>query len=211
MNYTELYNAIIAYSENSNTSFTNNIPNFVRLAEKRIYNAVQLPLFRYNAQSSTVADSKYLQAPSDMLSVFSMAVVDSSNNYQYLINKDVSFIREAYPSATYSATPKYYALFDDNTFLLGPTPDAVYTVELHYYYYPESIVDASTSWLGDKYDQVLLYGSLIEANIFMKGEADMNEAYVKQYEFGMSQLKQLGDAKDRMDVYRSGQLRLPVT
>ena len=149
--------------------------------------------------------------PSDWLATYSLAVVDGSGDYQFLLNKDVNFIRQSYPSASSTGLPQYYAIWDDNTMLLGPTPDAAYTLELHYYYYPPSIVNAGTSWVGDNFENVLLYGSLREAYTYLKGEADIIAEYDKKYMEGMAQLKRLGDGMERQDAYRSGQVRIPVT
>lgn len=144
------------------------------------------------------------------MSTFSLAVVDTDGNYEYLLDKDVNFIRQAYPKATDTGLPKYYAIFDGNSFLLGPTPDANYTAELHYYYYPESIVTATNTWLGDNFDSVLLYGTILEAHTFMKGEADVTAEYQKRYDIALTLLKELGDGKNRRDAYRSGQMRIPL-
>jgi hypothetical protein len=192
---------------------------FITQAEKRIYNAVQIPSLRKNVTGSTTASNKYLQCPTDFLSTFSLAAIDPTTGaYTFLLNKDVNFIREAYPKPTSTGAPKYYAIFgprSDNetelTFILGPTPDAVYSTELHYFYYPESIVTASNTWLSDNYDPVLLYGALIEAYTFMKGESDMLALYNTKFSEAITQLKRLGDGLERQDAYRSGQARVPVT
>ena len=225
MNYTELSAAIQEYTQNYETDFVANIPVFVEQAEQRIYNTVQFPSIRKNVTGYTTTGNKYLSCPTDFLAVYSMAVV-SGDDYTYLLNKDVNFIREAYPSvnAAYRGLPKYYALFgpattntnpavitNELTFLLGPTPDTSYTVELHYYYYPESIVTANTSWLGDNFDSVLLYGSLMEAYTFMKGEPDMITLYTQRYQEALALAKRLGDGMERGDAYRDGQIKLPVT
>lgn len=220
MNYTELSNALIAYTENQDPSFATQIPVFVQQAEQRIYNSVQLANLRKNVTGFTTTNNKYLQCPSDFLSTYSMAVVNASGDYTYLQNKDVNFIRQVYPSGTYSALPKYYALFgprsdneDEMSFILGPTPNASYVVELHYYYYPESITVAANgrTWLGDNFDSVLLYGSLVEAYTYMKGESDMMALYNQKYMEALALLKNLGDGKQRGDAYRDGQVKLPVT
>jgi len=224
MNYTELTAAICDYTQNFDTDFVDNIPVFVEQAEQRIYNTVQFPSIRKNVTGATVASNKYLSAPIDFLATYSIAVIDATGAYEYLLNKDVNFIRQAYPQPTDTAIPKYYALFGPTTtnsgspaitnelsFILGPTPDAVYAVELHYYYYPESIVTASTTWLGDNFDSVLLYGSLVEANTFMKGEADMTALYNGKYNEALALAKRLGDGMERQDAYRSGQYRQAVT
>lgn len=208
MNYTELVTEIQSYVEN--TFVTADINTFIEQAEQRIYNTVQLPALRKNVTGTLTLGNKYLGIPSDWLSTFSLAVVDGSGNYEYLLNKDVNFIRQAYPSPSDTGIPKYYAIFDDSAFILGPTPDNGYSTELHYYYYPESIVTASTTWLGDNFDSVLLYGALLEAYTYMKGEADVIAEYQKRYDEALALLKQLGDGKNRQDTYRSGQVRVPV-
>ena len=221
MNYTQLTAAICDYTQNFETDFIANIPVFVKQAEQRIYNTVQFPSIRKNVTGSVTSANKYLSCPSDFLSVYSMAVIDASGNYEYLLNKDVNFIRQAYPNPTTdTGIPKYYALFgptvsgatisDELSFLLGPTPDAAYSVELHYYYYPESISVAADgqTWLGDNFDTVLLYGSLVEAYTFMKGEQDMMALYEGKYKEALSQAARLGDGLERSDAYRSGQFRL---
>ena len=218
MNYTELSNAIQAYAENTEANFVAEIPTFVQQAEQRIYNSVQFPTLRKNVTGNTTGNNKYLACPSDFLSVYSMAVVDGTGAYEYLLNKDVNFIRQAYPIPTDTGLPRYYAIFgpqssnlDELTFILGPTPDATYTVELHYYYYPESIVTAQTSWLGDNFDTVLLYASLVEAYTYMKGESDMMQLYNQKYMEALALAKRLGDGLERQDAYRSGQYRQKVT
>ena len=219
MNYAQLTAAIIAYTENQDTSFAAEIPVFVKQAEQRIYNTVQLANLRKNVTGNLTANNKYLQCPSDFLSTYSLAVVDGTGAYTYLQNKDVNFIRQVYPTPTYTALPKYYAIFgprsdneDELTFIVGPTPNAAYTVELHYYYYPESITEAANgqTWLGDNFDSALLYGSLIEAYTYMKGEADMMALYNQKYLEAVALLKNLGDAKQRGDAYRDGQVKLKV-
>ena len=218
MNYTQLTAAIKGYAENSFPdtvgSFTSadQIATFVKMAEQRIYNMVQLPALRKNVTGSMTSGNKYLACPSDWLATFSLAVINSANEYKYLLNKDVNFIRESYPDtdAAFYGQPEYYAQFDQNTFILGPTPDANYAAELHYFYYPTSIVDAGTSWLGDNFDSVLLYGSLLEAASFMKSDPDTISFYKQRYDEAMAELKQLGDGKNRQDAYRSGQFRVPV-
>lgn len=211
MNYAQLTSLIQEYCQSTETSFVANIPNFVQYAEERIYNTVQLPALRQNSTASTTLGNQYMALPSDWLSTYSLAVVDGSGDYQFLLNKDVNFIRQSYPSASSTGLPQYYAIWDDNTMLLGPTPDAAYTLELHYYYYPPSIVDAGTSWVGDNFENVLLYGTLREAYTYLKGEADIIADYDKKYMEGLSQLKRLGDGLERQDAYRSGQVRVPVT
>jgi len=208
MNYTQLVAEIKSYVENDFT--TDDINTFIKQAEQRIYNAVQLPAIRKNSTGTLTLGNKYLSTPTDWLATFSLAVIDGTGEFHYLLNKDVNFIRAAYPQPTDQGLPEYYAVFDQNTFVLGPTPDAAYSVELHYYYYPESIVTASTTWLGNNFDSTLLYGSLLEAYTFMKGEQDVLAQYQKRYDDAMGLLKMLGDGKDRQDAYRSGQVRYPV-
>jgi hypothetical protein len=210
MNYSELVTEIQSYVENEFA--TADINTFIEQAEQRIYNTVQLPAIRKNVTGSLTTGNKYLSVPTDWLATFSLAVVNSVGEYQYLLNKDVNFIRAAYPTTAVldRGLPEYYAIFDYNSFILGPTPDQNYTVELHYYYYPESIVTAGTTWLGDNFDSALLYGALLEAYTYMKGEPDVLEGYQKRYQEALALLKMLGDGKDRRDAYRSGQVRYPV-
>jgi hypothetical protein len=218
MNYTQLTSAIKGFAENDFPatvgSFTSpeQIARFVQLAEQSVFNTVQLPAFRKNMTGNMTSGNKYLATPSDWLATFSLAVINAANEYHYLLNKDVNFIRESYPDtdAAFYAKPEYYAIFDDNTFILGPTPDANYAVELHYFYYPTSIVTAGTTWLGDNFDSALLYGALLEAALFMKSDADTMTVYKSRYDDAMAELKQLGDGKNRQDAYRSGQVRYPV-
>ena len=210
MNYTQLVNEIESYTENQFQ--TDDINTFIQQAEQRIYNTVQLPALRKNVTGTLTIGNKYLATPSDWLSTFSLAVINANNEYLYLLNKDVNFIRQSFPDtdAAFYGEPEYYAVFDNNTFILGPTPDLAYSVELHYFYYPTSIVTAGTSWLGDNFSSALLYGSLLEAYTYMKGEQDVINQYQKRYDEAMILLKQLGDAKNRMDAYRDGQVRYPV-
>jgi hypothetical protein len=225
MNYAQLTAAICDYTQNFEQDFVANIPVFVQQAEQRIYNTVQFPSLRKNVTGTLTASNKYLSAPGDFLAVYSLAVVDATGAYEYLLNKDVNFIRQAYPTPTSTGLPKYYALFGPTTtnnpspvitnelsFILGPTPDAAYTVELHFYYYPESISVAASgqTWLGDNFDSVLLYGALVEAITFMKGEADMVQLYNTKYTEALALAKRLGDGMERQDAYRSGQYRQPV-
>ena len=217
MNYAALVAAVSSYTENTFPTVDMNL--FITQAEKRIYNSVQIPSLRKNVTGSTTASNKYLQCPTDFLSTFSLAAINPTTGaYTFLLNKDVNFIREAYPKPTSTGAPKFYAIFgprSDNeaelTFILGPTPDAVYSTELHYFYYPESIVTASNTWLSDNYDPALLYGALVEAYTNMKGEQDMIGLYDGKYKEALGQLKRLGDGLERQDAYRSGQARVPVT
>ena len=212
MNYSQLSTLIQDYCESTETSFVANIPTFVQLAEERIYNSVQIPAIRKNVTGTMTINFQYFSLPSDWLSTFSLAVFNPSNNeYTYLLNKDVNFIRASYPPPNSYGKPQYYAIWNNSSMILGPTPDLAYTAELHYYYYPPSIVRNSTSWLGDNFENVLLYGSLREAYTYLKGEADMMQYYDQKYQEAVAQLKRLGDGLDRQDAYRSGQVRVPVT
>lgn len=215
MNYTQLTQALQDYLETTETSFVSNIPTFVRQAEERIYRSVQIPELRKNATASTTAGNQYLARPTDFLSVFSLAVVDGDGNYSYLYDKDVNFIREAYPNPTVQGLPKYYAQFDgdqtgasEGNFILGPTPSAAYTVELHYYFDPPSIVDTGTSWLGDNAETALLYGALVEAYTYLKGDADMLALYTNRYTEAMAQLFGI-DIRSKRDDYRDGTMSVP--
>jgi len=215
MNYTELCINIQDVCENTFTA--EQLAMFTQQAEQKIYNAVQLANLRRNVTGNLTANNKYLSAPTDFLSVYSLAIVAANGDYKYLLNKDVNFIREAYPNQTDTGIPRHYAIFgprsdyeNELTFILGPTPDAAYTAELHYYYYPESIVTAGQTWLGDNFDSALLNGALVEAIRFMKGEDDLIKLYQSMYTDAMVLLKNLGDGKQRMDAYRDGQVRVQV-
>ena len=211
MNYTELVTAIQDYTQNEETSFVSNIPNFVGQAEERLNRSIMVPELRKNASASTANGDWYLARPEDFLSVFSLAVVDSSGDYSFLLDKDVNFIREAYPASSTSGLPQYYAQFDGDyggesgNFILGPTPDADYAVELHYYYDPPSIVSTGTSWYGDNAESALLYGSLIEAYTYMKGEADLIQQYTSRYSEAPGQLTGV-QIRSTTDEYRDGKL-----
>lgn len=181
-----------------------NLPTIVRQAEESIYNSVLLPALRRNVTGQLTQNNKYLTMPTDFLATYSLAVVDSAGVYVYLTNKDVSFIREAYPNPGSIGQPKYYALFDDNAFIVGPTPNEAYQAELHYYYYPPSIVDTGTSWVAENFEHVLFYGVMVKAYIFMKGEADVLAMYEKQYMEALAQLERLGRGLNRQDEFRSG-------
>lgn len=304
MNYTQLAASVLEYTQNYESDFVANVPVFVRQAEHRIYNTVQIPALRKNVTGTITANNKYLSAPYDYLATYSMAAIDSAGNYHFMLNKDVNFMREAYPNPTETGEPKYYALFgpqynslNELSFIMAPTPDINYGVELHYFYYPVSIVQnaiatfgaitggsgyvtgtynnvplsggqgtgvianltvsggnittvtlvepgsnyiagdiltvsnsylgglgvgfavtvgttsnsTGTSWLGDNYDPVLLYGTLMEAYTFMKGEADLIQLYNQKYMEALDQLKRLGDGLERGDAYRNGQARVKVT
>jgi hypothetical protein len=219
--YTELTAAIINYTQNSESTFVANIPLFVKQAEERIYNSVQIPALRKNVTGTTSNNNRYLSCPNDFLSVFSISALDqATGEFEFLLNKDVNFIRAAYPNPNETGFPKYYALYgptvvdgiitNELSFIIGPTPSGGYSLELNYYYYPESITTAQTSWLGDSYDPVLLYGSLREAYLFMKGEQDLITYYEKMYQDAIAQLNRLGTGLERGDAYRDGQAKIKV-
>ncbi len=219
MDYTTLVAVIKGYTENDfpttsgsgGLTTAQQVNTFIEQAEQRIYNTVQLLDLRKNVVGNTSANNKYLTTPTDWLANFSVAVIDPlTGDYEFMLNKDVSYIREAYPSPTATGKPIYYAMFDENTYLLGPTPDATYQVELHYFYYPESIVTAGTTWIGENFSEALLYGALLEAYTFMKGEADVMGGYQKRYDEAMGLLKAYAEGKNRQDMYRTPQVRYPV-
>jgi hypothetical protein len=234
MNYVQLAAQIQAFTENTfpdtgtwdgqTVTSKDQIDQFIENAEQRIYNTIQFPSLRKNVTGVLTASNKYLSTPADFLSVYSLAVIDQTGRYEFLLNKDVNFIRQAYPSPTSTGIPRYYALFGPTTtndpipvitnelsVILGPTPDAAYNVELHYYYYPESIVTAGTTWLGDNFDTVLLYGALVEAAIFMKMGPEDTMVYQTKYADALAQAKRLGDGMQRGDGYRDGQFKQAVT
>ena len=194
------------------------IDTFIQQAEYRIFNSVQIPDLRKNVTGTCSWDpqnggNKYLSVPSDWLANFSLSVIDADGIQHFLLNKDVEYIREAFPDPSYEAMPTHYAIFDQNSYILGPTPDAAYNMELHYFYYPASIVSPTVTnitWLSTKFPQALLYGSLLEAYAFMKGEKDVNDVYVSRYNEALAMLKQLGEGKNRQDMYRTEQARYPV-
>lgn len=226
MNYQQLFETIKGYVENDfpNTSWTDSagtgtatltsteqINTFIEQTEQRIFNTVQLLELRKNVTGNCTANNKYLTVPSDWLANYSLAVIDPvTGEYEYLLNKDVNYIRQAFPSPATTGKPTHYAMFDQDSYILGPTPDFAYTMELHYFYYPQSIVTAGTSWLGDNFDSILLYGSLLEAYTFMKGEADVLQNYQKRYDDAMVMLIELAEGRNRQDVYRTPQVRYPV-
>jgi len=238
VNYSQLVTAIQSYTENqfppvyladgSTENSTAQINRFIQQAEQRIYNSVQFPSLRKNQYTAITSSNKYVSLPNDFLSVYSLALVTGvvggdldTGTFEYLLNKDVNFIRQAYPAPNDKGVPKYYALFgptivssaitNELSIILGPTPDAAYYVELHYYYYPESITTATTTWLGDNFDSVLLYGSLVEAYTFMKGEQDIITLYDTKFKEALALAKRLGDGMERQDAYRSRQFRQAVT
>ncbi len=238
MDYATLFQTIQAYCENnfpdtvvttptggssggvpiqtvSSTNFLTKtqIDTFIEQAEYRIFNSVQIPDLRKNVTGNVTSGNKYLSVPSDWLANFSLSVIDATGVQHFLLNKDVEYIREAFPDPSYQAMPTHYAIFDQNSYILGPTPDTAYDMELHYFYYPLSIVSTSvtnTTWLSTKFPQVLLYGALLEAYTFMKGEQDVNSNYITRYNEALAMLKQLGEGKNRQDMYRTEQARYPV-
>lgn len=210
--YAGLVQAIQAFTEVDETTFVANIPNFVQDTERLVNNTVQLPAFRKNVTGSATANFPYLTLPSDYLSTFSVAVMNADeplvpNDYRYMLNKDVNYIREMFPYPAVTGMPQYYALFDANTFILGPTPDVNYNIELHYFAYPTSIVTAGSTWLSQNFPNVLLYGALAEAYIYLKGENDVLQTYQAKFDQAMQPLKMLGDGKERQDNYRTTQVR----
>ena len=210
MTYSELTANIQDICE---TTFTSDqLALFTKQAEQTIYNTVQLPALRKNVTGSVTSGNKYLAVPSDFLYVYSLAIINSDGSYDYLLDKDVNFIREAYPNPATTGLPKHYAIFDDSAFILGPTPYSGYTMELHYGYYPESIVTASTlPWLSENFDSALLNKALTEAIRFMKGEPDLVQLYTNMYLESIALLKNLGDGKLQQDTYRVGQVSIPVS
>ena len=210
MTYTELVAAIKSYTENDYT--TTDVNTFIKNAEQRIHNTVQLPDLRKNVTGTMTSGNKYFSLPSDWLSTFSIAVINTDNEYTYLLNKDVNFIRESFPDTdtTFNGKPQYYAIFDDTSFILGPTPDIGYSAELHYYFYPTTIVTAGSSWLGDNFDTVLFYGALLEAAAYLKENDEITNQYKERYTESLNELKGLGEGKNMRDAYRSGQIRIPV-
>jgi hypothetical protein len=223
MNYGQLRQKIIDFAESDEPMFVDNIDGFIKTAEQKIYNSVQIQYLRKNVTGAVTPNNKYLSTPLDFLSVYSLAVIKPNGEYEYLLNKDVNFIRQAYPSPADTGVPKYYAIFGPTTtadnppvltnelsLVLGPTPNAAYAMELHYFFYPESIVTAGTTWLGDNFDSALFYGAMREASIFQRMAVDVVANYEQKYNEAMTLLKQLGDGKQRQDMYRSGQVRYPV-
>jgi hypothetical protein len=207
MNYTELKTQIWSYLQTDDNGLGALTDTIIRQAEERIVRSVQLPFFRKNVTGTMTSGVKYLTQPTDFLAVYSLAVIDGTSEY-YLLPKDVAFIREAYPDASSTSTPKYYGVFDENTFILGPTPDSNFGAELHYYYEPASIVDTGTSWLGDNAENALLYGCLVEGYTVLKGAVEVMQVYVDRYNDAITQLKTLGEGRDRSDTYRNGESRI---
>lgn len=205
LNYTQLVSAIYAYlSTDENGMSTDDVNTIIRQAEQRIYYEVQIPVLKKNVTGTATAGNRFLSTPSDYLATYSMAVVNNTTgDYEYLLPKEVAFLREAYPNPTYYGTPRYYALFDNDTILMAPTPDVSYTVELNYFYEPASIVDTSTSWLGEEAENALLYACLIEGYVYLKGEADMMAKYEEKYQAAIAELRVIGEGRNRSDTYRN--------
>ena len=208
--YAELIATVQTYTQNDEATFVAELPTFVKQAEDRILHMVQLPMFRKSSDANMTADNRFLTAPNDVISIHSLAVTDASSNFSYLLNKDVNFLREAFPAQATSGLPLYYALWDEDTFLLAPTPDSGYAATLHYFYKPESLVTASSTWLGDEAEAAVLYGTLMEAHTFMKGDPDIMQVYDQRFKEALVKLKELGDGKNRTDSYRTGQVRVPI-
>ena len=207
--YAQLKQAIQDYTENDETSFVNNLPLFIRQAEERILKNVQLSLYRKNATASTTADNPYWAVPSDYLAPFSLSLRGGDEDRFFIEFKDPSFVQTYTPDSSTTGAPRYYCVFDLNNFLLGPTPDAAYTAELHYFYRPQSLTagaeDAST-WLSENAEMAMLYGSLIEAYIYMKGEQDVMAMYNSRFQESLVGIKMLGEAKETTDEYRTGKV-----
>lgn len=213
LTYTQLVTAVQDYTVNYETTFVSNIPTFIRQAEQRIVNAIQHPQFKKNVTGALTSGNRYLATPTDFLAPFEVAVIGTDGAYHQLLQKDVSWMREAFPDPATSGIADYYALFNQSSFILSKTADAAYTVELHYFAYPQSLVDAggaNTTWISINFDSALLYGALVEAYIFMKGEADVLAMYDKQFKEALGLFKNLGEGKDRQDAYRTEQTRRPV-
>ena len=211
MTYAELIASVQTYTQNSEATFVAELPTFVKQMEDRVFHMVQLPMLRKSSTGTLTASTRFLSTPTDFISVFSLSVTDATGEVSFLLNKDVNFIREAYPDATTEGQPRYYGLWDEDTFVLAPTPASGLTTTLHYFYKPTSMVDAGTSWLGDENDAVVLYGTLVEAYTFMKGEEELIQLYDTKFKEALIKVKELGDGKNRQDGYRSGQVRMPIT
>ena len=207
--YDQLKTAIQDYTENDETSFVNNIPLFIRIAEERILKNVQLSLFRKNATASTTASNKFLACPGDFLAPFSLSLAGTDGDKFFIDFKDPSFIQTYTPDSTTTGSPRYYAVFDVDNFILAPTPNTTFTAELHYFYRPTSLTAGSgsgTTWLSENAEMAMLYGSLIEAYIYMKGEQDVMGMYAGRFQEAITGVKMLGEAKETTDEYRTGKV-----
>jgi hypothetical protein len=211
MNYATLVALLQDYTQNSSTEFVAAIPDIVKLAEDRIYQSVQIPALKRNATSNFGFNNKYLATPNDFLAAYSMAVKSASGVYSYMLEKEVGYINEAFPNPAVTGIPRYYALFNESSFVVAPTPNAVLDVELHYFYEPPSIVTVGTSWLGDNTESVLFYGALVEAYTYMKGEADLTALYRQRYDEALGRLKNLGEGMDKRDSFRIDLPRIAPT
>jgi hypothetical protein len=214
MTYGQLKQAVQDYTENDEASFVNNIPLFIRLAEERILKSVRLNLFQKNQFGNMSSGNKYLAAPSDFLVPFSLSLTDGSSDIQFLEFKNLDFVQTYNPDDSVTGVPKYYAQFDVDNFILAPTPDAGYTVDIHYLYRPASLTagsDAGTTWLSENAEITLLYGSLIEAYTYMKGEPDLLNVYNTRFGESLARMKNLGEAQEPIDEYRYGKLQIQRT
>jgi hypothetical protein len=211
MDYSTLVALLQDYTQNSSTEFVAAIPDIVKLAEDRIYQSVQIPALKRNATSNFGVNSKYLATPNDFLAAYSMAVKSASGVYFYMLEKEVGYINEVFPNPTATGVPRYYALFNESAFIVAPTPNANFEVELHYFYEPPSIVDTGSSWLGDNTQSVLFYGALCEAYTYMKGEADLTALYRQRYDEALGRLKNLGEGMDKRDNFRIDLPRIAPT
>ena len=209
--YASLKTALQDYSESTESSFVTHLPDFIKTAEERILKSVQLDNFRKNVTGTATTNGTYLGSPSDYLSSFSLAVIDSSSNYHYLKLKQTSFIRDFTPASSTTGLPKYYAEFDDDTFILAPTPDTNYTFELHYFYRPSSLTsagDSGTTWLSTNAPNALLYGSLVEAMVYLKNYESL-PIYEQRFQDAIALMKNLGEGKSTQDQYRYDEVRRP--
>lgn len=211
MNYSELVTLLQDYTQNSSAEFVAAIPSIVQLAEDRIYQSVQIPALKKNATSNFTSGNKYLACPNDFLAPYSMAVKSASGVYSYMLEKEVGFINEAFPNPSLTGIPRFYAIFDQSTFVVAPSPSSALEVELHYFYEPESIVTAGTSWLGDNVESVLFYGCLVEAYTYMKGDQDLSALYRARYDEALGRLKVLGEGHDKRDNFRIDLPRIAPT
>jgi len=213
MTYSELKSLIQNYLQNTETTFVSDLPNLIKQAEERILKTVNLPVFKKNVSGTLTTENQYLSTPSDFLDNFSLSYTNT-NAQTFLLYKDVNFIREAYPNATTTGTPKHYALFDDTTFIVGPTPSSDFIVELHYFYRPASITagtDSGTTWLSTNAINALLYGTLLESYVYMKGEPDLMVQYERRFLEALARLKNLGEGDNTVDTYRDDVIRVQRT
>ena len=213
MTYAELKSLIQNYLENTEATFVSDLPKIIEQAETRILKSVKLPVFRKNVEGSITSGNKYLNTPSDFLDNYSLALTNSDSQ-EFLLFKDVNFIREAYPNPSTTGVPKHYALFDNTTFILGPTPNATFVAELHYFYKPTSITagaESGTTWLSTNAENALLYGAILESYVYMKGDINLMQVYEKRYDQALARLKTLGEAENTVDSYRDDSYRIQRT